>query len=133
MAINKSIIKQNGLATNYHKISNISLDFINHKCSVVLESYVSKDIRDIGIKAEKAKDDLQKLISQYELAKDGEIIKSLEEKINTFQELNKDILNENYIADQTLIELGFIPEDTSFAGIYNELMKLDDFKDSDII
>lgn len=133
MAINKSIIKQNGLATNYHKISNISLDFINHKCSVVLESYVSKDIRDKGIKAEKAKDDLQKLISQYELAKDGEIIKSLEEKINTFQELNKDILNENYIADQTLIELSFIPEDTSFAGIYNELMKLDDFKDSDII
>lgn len=133
MAINKSIIKQNGLATNYHKISNISLDFINHKCSVVLESYVSKDIRDKGIKAEKAKDDLQKLISQYELAKDGEIIKSLEEKINTFQELNKDILNENYIADQTLIELGFIPEDTSFTGIYNELMKLDDFKDSDII
>ena len=133
MAINKSIIKQNGLATNYHKISNISLDFINHKCSVVLESYVSKDIRDKGIKAEKAKDDLQKLISQYELAKDGEIIKSLEEKINTFQELNKDILNENYIADQTLIELSFIPEDTSFTGIYNELMKLDDFKDSDII
>ena len=133
MAINKSIIKQNGLATNYHKISNISLDFINHKCSVVLESYVSKDIRDKGIKAEKAKDDLQKLISQYELAKDGEIIKTLEEKINTFQELNKDILNENYIADQTLIELSFIPEDTSFAGIYNELMKLDDFKDSDII
>lgn len=133
MAINKSIIKQNGLATNYHKISNISLDFINHKCSVVLESYVSKDIRDKGIKAEKAKDDLQKLISQYELAKDGEIIKSLEEKINTFQELNKDILNENYIADQTLIELSFIPEDTSFAGIYNELMKLDDFKDSDVI
>lgn len=133
MAINKSIIKQNGLATNYHKISNISLDFINHKCSVILESYVSKDIRDKGIKAEKAKDDLQKLISQYELAKDGEIIKSLEEKINTFQELNKDILNENYIADQTLIELSFIPEDTSFAGIYNELMKLDDFKDSDII
>ena len=78
-------------------------------------------------------DDLQKLISQYELAKDGEIIKSLEEKINTFQELNKDILNENYIADQTLIELSFIPEDTSFAGIYNELIKLDDFKDSDII
>lgn len=133
MAINKSIIKQNGLATNYHKISNISLDFINHKCSIVLESYVSKDIRDKGIKAEKAKDDLQKLISQYELAKDGEIIKSLEEKINTFQELNKDILNENYIADQTLIELSFIPEDTSFAGIYNELMKLDDFKDSNII
>lgn len=133
MAISKSIIKQNGLATNYHKISNISLDFINHKCSVILESYVSKDIRDKGIKAEKAKDDLQKLISQYELAKDGEIIKSLEEKINTFQELNKDILNENYIADQTLIELSFIPEDTSFAGIYNELMKLDDFKDSDII
>lgn len=133
MAISKSIIKQNGLATNYHKISNISLDFINHKCSVVLESYVSKDIRDKGIKAEKAKDDLQKLISQYELAKDGEIIKSLEEKINTFQELNKDILNENYIADQTLIELSFIPEDTSFAGIYNELMKLDDFKDSNII
>ena len=133
MAINKSIIKQNGLVTNYHKISNISLDFINHKCSVILESYVSKDIRDKGIKAEKAKDDLQKLISQYELAKDGEIIKSLEEKINTFQELNKDILNENYIADQTLIELSFIPEDTSFAGIYNELMKLDDFKDSDII
>ena len=133
MAINKSIIKQNGLATNYHKISNISLDFINHKCSVILESYVSKDIRDKGIKAEKAKDDLQKLISQYELAKDGEIIKSLEEKINTFQELNKDILNENYIADQTLIELSFIPEDISFAGIYNELMKLDDFKDSDII
>ena len=66
MAINKSIIKQNGLATNYHKISNISLDFINHKCSVILESYVSKDIRDKGIKAEKAKDDLQKLISQYE-------------------------------------------------------------------
>lgn len=133
MAISKSIIKQNGLATNYHKISNISLDFINHKCSVILESYVSKDIRDKGIKAEKAKDDLQKLISQYELAKDGEIIKSLEEKINTFQELNKDILNENYIADQTLIELSFIPEDTSFAGIYNELMKLDDFKDSNII
>ena len=133
MAISKSIIKQNGLATNYHKISNISLDFINHKCSVVLESYVSKDIRDKGIKAEKAEDDLQKLISQYELAKDGEIIKSLEEKINTFQELNKDILNENYIADQTLIELNFIPEDTSFAGIYNELMKLDDFKDSNII
>ena len=133
MAINKSIIKQNGLATNYHRISNISLDFINHKCSVILESYVSKDIRDKGIKAEKAKDDLQKLISQYELAKDGEIIKSLEEKINTFQELNKDILNENYIADQTLIELSFIPEDTSFAGIYNELMKLDDFKDSNII
>lgn len=133
MAISKSIIKQNGLATNYHRISNISLDFINHKCSVILESYVSKDIRDKGIKAEKAKDDLQKLISQYELAKDGEIIKSLEEKINTFQELNKDILNENYIADQTLIELSFIPEDTSFAGIYNELMKLDDFKDSDII
>lgn len=133
MAISKSIIKQNGLATNYHRISNISLDFINHKCSVILESYVSKDIRDKGIKAEKAKDDLQKLISQYELAKDGEIIKSLEEKINTFQELNKDILNENYIADQTLIELSFIPEDTSFAGIYNELMKLDDFKDSNII
>ena len=133
MAISKSIIKQNGLATNYHKISNISLDFINHKCWVILESYVSKDIRDKGIKAEKAKDDLQKLISQYELAKDGEIIKSLEEKINTFQELNKDILNENYIADQTLIELSFIPEDTSFAGIYNELMKLDDFKDSNII
>ena len=133
MAINKSIIKQNGLATNYHKISNISLDFINHKCSVLLESYVSKDIRDKGIKAEKAKDDLQKLISQYELAKDGEIIKSLEEKINTFQELNKDILNENYIADQTLIELSFIPEDTSFAGVYNELMKLEEFKDSDII
>ena len=29
MAISKSIIKQNGLATNYHKISNISLFQLN--------------------------------------------------------------------------------------------------------
>jgi hypothetical protein len=133
MAISKQIIKQNGLNTNYHKIANIIFNYIYNNTQIVLESYISKEIREKGIKKEQILENLKTLSNQYESAKDSEIIAALAEKIQTLQESNKDILNKNFVADQTIITLDYIPQDTTFEGIYKEIMNLEEYKDSDMI
>lgn len=45
MALNKQLINNQGIETNYHKISYVSLRNNNLDC--VLESYVSKEYRDL--------------------------------------------------------------------------------------
>ena len=133
MAISKQIIKQNGLNTNYHKITNIIFNYIYNNTQIVLESYISKEIREKAIKKEQILESLKTLSNQYESAKDSEIIAALAEKIQILQESNKDILNKNFVADQAIITLDYIPQDTTFEGIYKEIMNLEEYKDSDMI
>ena len=133
MAISKQTIKQNGLETNYHKINNIIFDFINNKTIIIIESYVSKEVREKGIRKEELLEDLRNLSSQIQNTKDSEIIKALEEKIYKLQEDNKNIINGQFIADQTQIVLDYIPENCTFENIYKELMNLEEYKDSDMI
>jgi hypothetical protein len=46
MALAKELTNEKGVVTNYHKISNASLSAGQLRCRI--ESYVSKDYRDLG-------------------------------------------------------------------------------------
>jgi hypothetical protein len=46
MALNKALTNDQGIVTNYHKVSRVSLDGGRLNCNI--DSYVSKDYRDAG-------------------------------------------------------------------------------------
>ncbi len=45
MALNKQLINNQGIETNYHRISHATLS--NNNLACILESYVSKEYRDL--------------------------------------------------------------------------------------
>ena len=50
MALNKTLINNQGVATNYHRVSHVSLRDNNLDC--IVESYVSKDYRELDRSAD---------------------------------------------------------------------------------
>lgn len=50
MALQKELINEKGIITNYHKISNVNLQDNYLQCS--MDSYVSKEYRDAGHSAD---------------------------------------------------------------------------------
>lgn len=134
MAMNKEVIEDTGLKTMYHRISKINVDFKNNKAVIEVDNYVSKDYRDKAKKQQDIKFKIDTLIREYEDTQNNNALAlSLQEKIQNLQNLNKDLLESEYSAGTTSIELDSLPEDMSYTGFYNELKKLDTYKDAELI
>ena len=134
MAMNKEVIEDTGLKTMYHRISKINVDFKNNKAVIEVDNYVSKDYRDKAKKQQDIKFKIDTLIREYEDTQNNNALAlSLQEKIQNLQNLNKDLLGSEYSAGTTSIELDSLPEDMSYTGFYNELKKLDTYKDAELI
>lgn len=134
MAMNKEVIEDTGLKTMYHRISKINVDFKNNKAVIEVDNYVSKDYRDKAKKQQDIKFKIDTLIREYEDTQNNNALAlSLQEKIQNLQNLNKDLLESEYSAGTTSIELESLPEDMSYTGFYNELKKLDTYKDAELI
>lgn len=134
MAMNKEVIEDTGLKTTYHRISKINVDFKNNKAVIEVDNYVSKDYRDKAKKQQDIKFKIDTLIREYEDTQNNNALAlSLQEKIQNLQNLNKDLLESEYSAGTTSIELESLPEDMSYTGFYNELKKLDTYKDAELI
>lgn len=62
MALQKEIIKENGIVCNYHRVSNLNLDVDNKCVYVKIKTYVNQEMRD----KEKRYIEISKLISEKE-------------------------------------------------------------------
>ena len=68
-----------------------------------------------------------------ENAKTGEMQAALREKINQAYDTNQELLANDYYTGYEVVTLDFIPEDTSYQGFYNEIKKLDTYKNAKLV
>lgn len=133
MALNKKIIKDSGLETNYHRITNITINPIYKQCVVSIEEYVSEDMRNKSKQAEDLKNKLSELSFKIENATDNKIKEALINKVNELTKDKSDLLETNFSTGIDKIVLDYIPEDTTYEGFYNEIKKLDKYKNAKLI
>ena len=127
MALQKEIVLNSGITTNYHKIKNVSYNFIESKAIVNIVSYVSKEIRDLD-----TIEDIQNMIqtvtdkmSTLNQEKDAELIVSLGEKLHDLYHKLNEVNNTRYDAGSSVIELDSIPSDITITNIYKVLKSTD--------
>ena len=133
MALSKDIKKLSGLTVNYIRIAKIAINYNLNQSIITVEEYISEDYRNKARKQEEDRRGLNELFAQLEKAKDFEIQKALTQKIQKLQLMTKDTLNKNYAVSTRDISLDYIPENTTYEGFYNELKKLEDLKDAEMI
>ena len=86
MALQKEITLNNGIVTNYHTIQEVHYNFLENKTLIVLNSYVSKEIRDNHKKVDEVEQSILKLTNEAVKAEgknDIDLLDSINEKINT--------------------------------------------------
>ena len=116
-----------GITTKYHKISSFEVDFINKKCIVTLDDYLTEDYRNKAKEQEALMDSIAKLLIQANTS-NKDTSNALLLKATKLQEDNKELLDKNFVADKTTIILDYIPEKLTLESFYNELAKLEEFK-----
>ena len=133
MAFKIDVTKKSGLKISYIKIAKISINYVLKQSIITLEEYISEEFRNKAKEQIELKNKLNELQNQLSTASDTILYQALLTKINYLQESNKELLNSNYSVGIKEVSLNFIPEDTSVKGYYNELKKIDDFKEADMI
>lgn len=129
MAISKDITKESGLITNYHRIVKIAINFNKNQSIITLEDYISEDFRNKAKLADEVKSKIQDLYARLETETNDEVVLALTNKIQEAQFANAELLNTNYSISRREISLDYIPEDTTFSGFYEEIKKMEEFKD----
>ena len=133
MAFKIDVTKKSGLKISYIKIAKISINYVLKQSIITLEEYISEEFRNKAKEQIELKNKLNELQNQISTASDTKLYQALLTKINYLQESNKELLNSNYSVGIKEVSLNFIQEDTSVKGYYNELKKIDDFKEADMI
>lgn len=133
MALNKKITADSGLATKYHKISNVLIDFVNNSCVISIDSYVTEDYRNKAKQAATVRKSITDLDKQIENANDIKLKEALVEKANQLYIDNEKLLSEEYLASTDNIILDYIPKALTYESFYNEIKKLETFKDAELI
>lgn len=130
MALQKEITLNNGIVTNYHTIQEVHYNFLENKTLIVLNSYVSKEIRDSHKKVDEVEQSILKLTNEAVKAEgknDIDLLDSINEKINTLATTFQDISSKNYIAGISTITLNYIPEDITLTGLYKALKETKEY------
>lgn len=129
MAINKEITKESGLITKYHRILKIAINYNKNQSIITLEDYTSEDYRNKAKLADETRAKIQDLYTKLETATEDEVVLALTNKIQEAQFANAELLNTDYSISRREISLDYIPEDTTFSGFYEEIKKMEEFKD----
>jgi len=130
MAISKEVTKESGLITKYHRIVKVAINYNKNQSIVTLEDYISEDYRNKAKLADETRAKIQDLYTKLETTTEDEVVLALTNKIQEAQFANAELLNTDYSISRREISLDYIPEDTTFRGFYDELIKLEEFKDS---
>ena len=91
MALDKSIILNNGIEARYHRIKEIHLNFLEDYSVMLVDSYVSKEIRDTQKEIKTLEENINTYLEKYEKAidnNDDELAHSIEEKLRTLTDKN---------------------------------------------
>ena len=132
MALDKSIILNNGIEARYHRIKEIHLNFLEDYSVMLVDSYVSKEIRDTQKEIKTLEESINTYLEKYEKAidnNDDELTHSIEEKLRTLTDKHQEDISKNFIANQTSIEFeNSLEEDVSISNFYKLLTKFDEFK-----
>ena len=132
MALDKSIILNNGIEARYHRIKEIHLNFLEDYSVMLVDSYVSKEIRDTQKEIKTLEESINTYLEKYEKAidnNDDELAHSIEEKLITLTDKHQEDISKNFIANQTSIEFeNSLEEDVSISNFYKLLTKFDEFK-----
>lgn len=132
MALDKSIILNNGIEARYHRIKEIHLNFLEDYSVMLVDSYVSKEIRDTQKEIKTLEENINTYLEKYEKAinnNDDELAHSIEEKLRTLTDKHQEDISKNFIANQTSIEFeNSLEEDVSISNFYKLLTKFDEFK-----
>lgn len=130
MAISKEVTKESGLITKYHRILKIAINYNKNQSIITLEDYISEDYREKAKLADEVRRQIKDLYLELDIADNDEIVLALTNKIQEAQFANAELLNTDYSISRREISLDYIPEDITFRGFYDELTKLEEFKDS---
>ena len=133
MALNKEITKESGLTTKYHRIAGVAINYNQNQSIITVEDYISEDYRNKAKKIIEVKQQISDLFVKLENADNDELVLALTNKIQQTQIANAELLNKNYAVSTKDICLDYIPESTTYVGFYEELKKLEEYKDADFI
>ena len=133
MALSKDIEKPSGLVINYIRIAKIAINYKLNQSIITVEEYISEEHRNLAKKQIEIRNSLNELFTQLESNKSPELQTAITIKISNLQSTYKDFLNKNFAVSTKDISLDYIPEDTTYNGFYNELKKLEDLKDAELI
>lgn len=135
MALKKTIRNEKGIDVTYHKISRFMVDSDNEIVQVFIRHYTLAKFRDLDRKKKSSDNELKDKYSRL-----GELIANpsdanLEERIELTQYVNgiQEVQNGkiSYYVDESQELIPFDPEgDYSITGMYNELLKLEKYKDA---
>lgn len=130
MALQKEIVLATGVVSNYHKIKSFNVNFMNGTTIIVVDSYVSKKIREKENVLSQIVDNINLLESKKQAAietNDVQLEQSLHDKLDLLkEEMTKESIKIHFVHSSTII-LNSIPETLSMSNIYNLLKKTDMF------
>lgn len=126
MALSKKVTLVNNVDANYHRISEVHINFLEGVSIPLIHSYVSSDIRN----QEKAISDLEaqmdSIENQMKTTTDEDVINALAEKEAQLFQQYKQEKTKNYTVRKSSYELQNIPDDLSLSNFYKLLSTNDD-------
>lgn len=129
MAMKKEITKDSGLKATYHRIKSIVINELKEQCIITIEEYTDETYREKAKEIDTTRTAIEDIYSQISKTKDTAIANALTEKAET---LAKKIENPaDYYLGETTVTLDYIPEDTTVAGFYTELKRIEQYSDSE--
>lgn len=130
MALQKEITLDNGIVTNYHVIKEVSFNFIEQQTVIVVNNYVSSEIKSNLNRITELEEGMSSFMSQMQEAEtkgQDELEKSMRNKLHQLSHEYNSLVSKHFAADTDRILLDNIPEDISLAGIYKLLKTTDKY------
>lgn len=136
MALYKAIKNEKGVITNYHKIAKFVVDSENALVQVLMRHYADSEYRDTEKKNHKVNTDFKDKYERLNKLVDENLPETIQERIklteyvNAIQEV-KDNEPSMVVCDSQEVLVFDSEADYSLQGVYNELKKLEKYKDSE--
>lgn len=138
MALSKTFTNKKGISVSYLKVVSVTVDFIFNKVIVGIRAYVSDDIRNAEKEFEKAEEIRTNMYKELDelmlMERTEEINEKIIELSNSINELTvQDEIDMKDLYLEVITEkLEYVPDiDLTLSGVYNELKKLEKYKNSE--
>lgn len=130
MALQKEIVLDNGIVTNYHIIKEVNINYVEQQTIIVVNNYVSKDIRENLNRIEELETGIDSFKTQMQEAEakgQDELEKSMRDKLHQLSHEYNEITSKTFEANVDRILLDNIPEDISLSAVYKLLKTTDKY------
>lgn len=130
MALQKEIVLDNGIVTNYHIIKEVNVNYVEQQTIIVVNNYVSKDIRENLNRIEELETGIDSFKTQMQEAEakgQDELEKSMRDKLHQLSHEYNEITSKTFEANVDRILLDNIPEDISLSAVYKLLKTTDKY------